>query len=151
MKGDDFQLLVRAGSLSLKVRRQMATSISNLIASVASKDDSFGEFAKRWSLLPVYQDMGGTLALDAEGEVFCLVHDEPGPPEREREEGWRLRALVEASLQFPELAHLKPVRPQGGVTCPACSGNGFLSTGDIAYGCGGCHGTGWLPCAGSTS
>ena len=122
----------------------MAKSISDLIASVALEDNLRGEFAKRWSLLPVYQDMGGTLALDTEGEVFCLVHDEPGPPERERDEGWRLKALVEASLHSPELAHLKPLRPQGAVTCPACSGSGFLTIGDMTCGCGRCHGTGWV-------
>jgi len=129
----------------------MVRSISNLIASVAANDDSYGEFAKRWSLLPVYQDIGGTLALDAEGEVFCLGHDEPGPPERERDDKWRLRAVVEAVFQFPELAHLKPARPQGAATCPACSGIGFRLINDITYCCGDCHGTGWLPCVGSRS
>ena len=60
--------------------------ILDLIACIASEESSRGEFAKRWSLLPVHEDMGGTLALDAEGQVFVLGHDEPGPPERERDE-----------------------------------------------------------------
>jgi hypothetical protein len=118
--------------------------ILDLIACIASEESSRGEFAKRWSLLPVYEDMGGTLALDAEGQVFVLVHDEPGPPERERDEFWRLTALVAASSQFPELAHLKPAPPQDAVSCPTCSGSGFLPVDSFPYHCGYCRGTGWL-------
>lgn len=88
----------------------MPNSISDLIVSVASQNDRRGDFARRWSLLAVYQDMGGTIALDADGNVFCLVHDEPGPPKPEHDESWRVRALVEASRQFPEPARLKPAR-----------------------------------------
>jgi len=127
----------------------MEKAIIDLIASVSLENDSRGQFAKRWSLLAVYEDMGGTLALDAEAEVLCLVDDGPGPPQRERNEGWRLRALMEASLQFPELAHLKPTRPAEAITCPTCSGTGFCSPGDQTYPCGRCHITGWLPYADS--
>lgn len=118
--------------------------ILELIKCMALEESSRGEFAKRWSLLPVYEDMGGTMALDAEGQVFTLVDGEPGPPKLELDEGWRLTALVEAASQFPELAHLKPPPPQDAVTCTTCSGSGFFPLLSFHGLCGQCHGTGWV-------
>jgi hypothetical protein len=122
----------------------MPKTIPDLISSVASQDDSFGEFARKWSLLPVYMDMGGTLAIDPEGRVFSHGHDDPGPPQPENEDYWRFRALVAAGRLFPELAYLKPAPPQGASSCSACSGTGFVVRSETSYCCGACHSTGWV-------
>jgi hypothetical protein len=88
----------------------------------------------------VYADLGGVLAITADGEVFRFdpEADEVSVIDDER---WRKVALARASRRFPELSGLKPSRPLLSTTCPQCDGQGII-LGDIE--CGNCFGVGWL-------
>jgi hypothetical protein len=101
------------------------------------------EFAQKWGLLPVYGDMSGVLALDAEGDVYLLLHDDLGPPHRECRTEWRLTALAAAVTDYPDLQHLKPVRPAAAVDCASCQGTGRGALEGVSWYCGACAGMGW--------
>jgi hypothetical protein len=122
----------------------MSRSVLDLIAEVTVNGTQFeAEFAHKWGLLPVYMDMSGTLALDADGEVYLLGHDEVGPPERESRTEWRLMALAAAVGEYPDLQHVKPVRPASAVDCASCHGSGRFTIAGLSGYCGACAGMGW--------
>jgi hypothetical protein len=91
----------------------------------------------------VYQDMGGTLLLGIDGEVYGFPHD-AAEARPEADANWRLVAWVAACERAPELRQLLPARPPGTPDCPQCGGVGH--DGSPAAGrlwCGACWGLGW--------
>jgi len=99
--------------------------------------------ARQHQALPVYTDVGGTLFLNAEGEVLFLDSGNATAglkPERSRE--WQLAAKLAAVERFPELADLIPKRPEGVASCAECDGQGKVLNGLLR--CGACCGLGWV-------
>jgi hypothetical protein len=100
--------------------------------------------------LPLYADMGGGVAIRANGELIGFVWDEPQSIQPEADPHLRFLALVAGSQRYPELAALSPQRTPKDRDCPSCGGTGRLleleaagiDTTHIRCYCGG---TGWLP------
>jgi hypothetical protein len=90
--------------------------------------------------LPVYADAGGVLLLTPAGNVLRL-DSETGEMTEETDWGWRALAITRAARKFPELAALRPSRPQDAVTCRQCDGAGLV-LGQLD--CGTCYGLGWI-------
>jgi hypothetical protein len=109
----------------------------------AAREESVSELrdaALRTGGVPVYADLGGVLAITAEGEVlrFDPEADEVSVVNDER---WRALALARAAHKFSELSQLKPLRPSSSTTCQQCGGQGVILGG---VECGTCFGLGWL-------
>ena len=121
----------------------MSHPLPALVAKIAAGSGEEAEFARRWSLLLVYQDIGGTLAVNSAGEVYSLPHDSAGPPQLETDSRWRSVALSQAASRFEELAFLRPARPSSASVCSACSGVGRAPGGQFGILCGTCMGLGW--------
>lgn len=92
--------------------------------------------------LLVYSDMGGALAITPEGVVVGYDFDSKNL--QDVDENWRLVALRQAARKFDELKSLEPPRPDNSVCCPACSGRGTVTMGDVSLDCGVCWGGGWV-------
>jgi len=106
-------------------------------------DGGLAEAVYRLRAWPVYGDIGGTLLLGADGEVYSQVHDTMavGP---ESDPGWRTLAWAAAVEKVPELRALLPARPAGIPDCLACEGFGRVQvTQQVYVWCGGCNGQGW--------
>jgi len=104
--------------------------------------------ARQYDALPLYGDMGGSLALRPDLEIIAIPDD---PRERmhvETDPLWRTVALVRGSKRFPQLAELIPKRPSDADTCPSCNGTGIFTIPEMPalknLGCS-CGGLGWLP------
>jgi hypothetical protein len=117
--------------------------IESLILTVALGADWRAEFARRWSLLPVYGDIGGVLAINELAQVFEWGHDSELPPDLVSVDGMKLMALSCAASQYSELRSLQPTPPPGAPSCVRCSGSGWLAIGEVSVRCGDCYGLGW--------
>lgn len=80
-------------------------------------------------------DLGGRV-LRSENVDYSIVEEEDSPDVRHR-------VLAQASLEYPELTQLRPVRGPGDAECPGCSGSGSM-TGRPRMICF-CGGVGWIP------
>lgn len=98
-------------------------------------------------VLPVYMDTGATLFLRPDGKVVRLDHEAADRvPQPETAENWKIVAVVSAAKVYPQLEALVPKRPSGARSCEGCEGRGAIRIDKIDYefGCGTCHGLGWL-------
>ena len=109
---------------------------------VRNSTDSMGETARAHRALPVYADVGGSLFLKANGEVW-FQGSESGNSALKLEESphWCLVARLAAAERFPELAELVTIRPAEAADCPDCEGRGRVLN-DLVR-CGVCYGLGW--------
>ena len=105
--------------------------------------------ARARGLAPAYADLGGFLAVDRAGDVWCSeTPDGWDAATRVAEPDVRFAAIGVAVGRHPELARLVPDRRPEDPTCPTCRGRG--SPADlpprlrdrILCQCGG---LGWLP------
>jgi hypothetical protein len=107
-----------------------------------SSTDSVGETARAHRALPVYADIGGSLFLKPNGEVwFQGSESATAALKLEESPHWCLVARLAAAERFPELAELVPIRPAGAADCSDCDGRGRVLN-DLVR-CGVCYGLGW--------
>ena len=108
----------------------------------ARADASLTELVRRLQAWPVYADMGGSLLIGVDGQVYGLDHSnmEDGP---ERDPKWRLQAWVAAAERVPELRAVLPTRSDGVPDCPFCGGAGKITVAKYPLWCGNCSGLGW--------
>ena len=122
------------------VNMSIRDAITRLTAEARdSASAAVREAATVTGALPVHIEMGGALALTADGDI--VQYDFETGTTNVPEEVWRIAALVKAARRFPELRDLVPPRPIGAVDCPACGGRGLI-LGDMD--CGTCIATGWI-------
>jgi hypothetical protein len=116
------------------------TLISKIVAELA-REPQLSE-AERIAIgigaLPVYEDMGGCIALTPDREIL-EIDCERGTWSIEEDPRWRRLALKRAATRFPALTELLPVRPEDAAHCDACSGSGVL----FGVACARCASLGW--------
>ncbi|MEV7230758.1 hypothetical protein AB0M79_27605 [Polymorphospora sp. NPDC051019] len=130
-----------------------AELIDRLIEETAQAPDWRGGLA-RPGHLPLFNSLGPVMYLTPAGDV--VMNDEEDGPLRLADQAEHDFALARAAEQYPELAYLKPLRPQLAATCDRCCGRGkvTLSQGMIlpwrdgqepewALYCPGCNSLGW--------
>jgi hypothetical protein len=93
-------------------------------------------------------DGGGCLGVHPSGEVASFLWDEPDLLRAEHDQRIINIAYFQASLKYPALAALVPLRPTDALACPFCDGSGKcldpranLVDLVVCY----CGGLGWLP------
>lgn len=118
--------------LALKIRQLAA-------AARESESPPIREAALATNALPVHVDMGGALAVTADGEV--VGYDWETKQSTLVSGDWRVFALAKAGRRFPVLAELAPARPDDAIDCTSCAATGVMSLG---VDCGACLGTGWI-------
>ncbi len=91
--------------------------------------------------LPVYADMGGTLFLRTDLDVYAINIKGEGV---EADPAWRCTAYVAAARLFPELAALRLPRPATASDCWMCRRLADRGHGSPCDVCGVCHGLGWV-------
>jgi hypothetical protein len=102
--------------------------------------------------LPVFHLWGPVMYLTPAGDTV-IDHEEDGPL-RPADPAERDFALARAADQYPELAHLRPPRPQVAVVCDLCDGRGSVTVtqrrmlpwrdGSVPFlYCPGCNSLGW--------
>ncbi|GAA4608135.1 hypothetical protein BJY16_006686 [Actinoplanes octamycinicus] len=101
-----------------------ADLIDRLIAEAARASDWRRGHA-RPGYLPVFNNFGPVTYLTSAGEV--VMNDEEDGPLRPADPAERDFALARAAERHPELAHLRPPRPQAAVTCDKCHGRGRVT------------------------
>jgi hypothetical protein len=94
--------------------------------------------------LPVYSDMSGQILFIREDGEILVYRDNFQPPEVETQPEWRMIALTQGALKFPELRELLPDRDASARDCPACDGRGRIARGLSYLGCWECRGLGWV-------
>jgi hypothetical protein len=116
--------------------------IQREVEAFQSEDTSLVELVQRLRAWFVYGDLGGSLLIGIDGEVYSQDHNtmecRPEPDPR-----WRQLAWVVAAEQAPELRALLPARPPNTPDCPGCGGAGRIPMGQVSPICGGCWGLGW--------
>ena len=129
---------------------QLSHRIEKLIAQALTQDHPWpiAAIAKEHHALAVYCDMGGCLAVQANGEILCIPDEPTTAVHVETDPLQRNLALVQASKRYPDLQALYPVRPSDATLCCDCTGTGInpvtATAGFEAIICR-CGGTGWLP------
>jgi len=105
------------------------------------------KLAAQLNILPVVLNMGGVIAIRADGEIFSFTWDEPYRLQSERDVRIRNLVFFQAARKFPELQPLVPSRPVGARDCESCNGTGTvvglrdeLANDVVCY----CGGLGWL-------
>jgi len=107
-----------------------------------SSADTMGKTAREHRALPVYADIGGSLFLKPNGDVWFQSSESVNSALKlEESPHWRLVARLAAAERFPELAELVPIRPAGAADCSDCEGRGRVLN-DLVR-CGVCYGLGW--------
>ncbi|GAA4595729.1 hypothetical protein BJY16_001774 [Actinoplanes octamycinicus] len=130
-----------------------AQLIDRLIEQAAQAPDWRSSCA-RPGHLPLFNYWGPVMYLTSAGDV--IRDDEEGGQLRLADPDERNFGLARAADLYPELAHLRPRRPQAAVTCDLCRGQGrvVVSRGKTSpwpdgyelrsflY-CSGCNSLGW--------
>ena len=75
--------------------------------------------------LPLYNLWGPVMYLNPAGEV--VIDHEEDRPARLADPAERDFALARAAEQYPELAHLRPLKPLAAATCNLCCGRGRIT------------------------
>jgi hypothetical protein len=115
-----------------------------------SSTELAGKTARAHRVLPVYADMGGSLFLKPNGEVWSQDSESANSVLKlEESPHWCLVARLAAAERFPELADLVPIRPAGAADCSDCDGRGRVLN-DLVR-CGVCYGLGWSEVRSNTS
>ena len=99
----------------------------------------------KFDALPLTLDMGGCLAIRADGEIISFQWDEPHDARVEQNAHWRNVALYQGSLKYPELSPLVPPRPTDARPCEHCAGVAAIRAQGIKNIVCYCGGLGWLP------
>lgn len=113
--------------------RRLATK-----AAQESESSAIREAAQATGALPVHADLGGALAVTADGDV--IQYDFETGATTTPEENWRVLALAKAARRFPELRDLAPRKPAYAIECPSCAGSGTMPGNTD---CATCWGNGW--------
>jgi hypothetical protein len=82
------------------------------------------KFIELVDALPLYQDMGGGVAMRADGELIGFIWDEPQSIKPETDPHLRFLALVSGAERYPELSSLSPQRTENDRDCSICRGTG---------------------------
>ncbi len=127
--------------LAERIRQRLAEYLAD---SAADPLDLRSVVAKVGAL-PLTLDMGGCLAIRADGEIISFRWDEPHDVKIERDVRWRNSALYQGSLKYPELAPLVPSRPTDATPCGDCAGIAATRAQGIKNIVCYCGGLGWLP------
>jgi hypothetical protein len=123
---------------------EIRQAIENRLAEYLSRPDEVwgvADIARQYNALPVYLDMGGMLFLTPSGDVFFLGNEDGDSMQPETSIEWRTIAAVVASEKYPELAALRPQRPDSAIDCPECGGTGRVMPQRLR--CGDCLSLGW--------
>lgn len=109
---------------------------------------NLNEIAREVKLLPLLLDMGGCIGIQASGEFFSFIWDEPFNLLPEHDDRVCNTALFVGSKRFPELSEFVPARPLTARDCDYCNGSGTvrdlppkLAEAVRCY----CGGLGWIP------
>jgi hypothetical protein len=104
--------------------------------------------ARRFAILPIYNDWIGCFALRPNGELVFVPWDEPEQMEpisdtsHDRNVVHAARAV--GGRRFPSIRGLSPSRGLDARTCPGCHGTGALPNVPENFICQ-CGGLGWIP------
>jgi hypothetical protein len=125
---------------SERISREVDATLAS--PDFADCDPTLASAIQHIRVWPVYRDLGGTLLLGVDGEVYTQNHNtmEIAP---ESDLRWRLVAWVSAAERVPELRMLLPPRPTGTPDCRVCGGAGNILIRKSQVGCGVCWGLGW--------
>jgi hypothetical protein len=136
----------RCVALLNMLESQIQQRIDELLAGSEPDPANLREVACLLKALPIFPDMSGCIALRPDGSMVFL-DDESGKISEDIEPHWRLIALVNGSMKYPELKTLLPSRPENAEICQQCQGTGrFILENQVfesAF-CGICSGLGWL-------
>ena len=129
-----------------------ASDFYAVLRSFPRADDPLGfegtwrEAAVRAGFIPVYSDWESCFAITGDADV---VHSDGSwdAPQRLTNSRFRHIVFAQASMRYPELSELRPVRQPEDPDCPSCGGTGLVRVGDMVYDnmiCE-CGGLGWIP------
>ena len=96
------------------------------------------EVAARFNALPLYEDIGGVLALCSDGTMMQVAPD-ADTAQPVTDERWITVALVAGAERYPDLRELLPQRPPNAQPCAVCRGTGRVH----GAWCGACSALGW--------
>jgi hypothetical protein len=105
------------------------------------------DIARRHAAVPAVMDMGGALAITADGDVLEILWDHPGTATKVTDPRERSIAYYAVSQRYPELESISPKRPASARDCRACGGTGrpdvpvHLQDSVRCW----CGGLGWVP------
>jgi hypothetical protein len=134
-------------SLSTDLSEQIGKLIEEYLATQGSAPPELRKLVAHESVLPLFSDMGGVLAIDATGEIRSFLWDDLLHGRVESDLRIRNLALFQGTKKYPELAALIE-KPDDARVCPHCGGTGInsyaekLNTDAIVCYCGG---LGWIP------
>jgi hypothetical protein len=118
--------------------------VNEYLGGEANADDIYRKLAEQTNALPAYADIGGIILLYPSGDL--VLYDDCGmKPEPVNDRTWENIALISVADQYPQLADLRPVRPNDSPDCTACAGRGRVTRHELL--CGVCGGTGWREAA----
>jgi hypothetical protein len=113
------------------------------------------KIAAELNLLPVMLDWGGCFAVRSDGQIFSFLWDSPHELRPEDDPRIINMFFYQASQKYPELAELRPQKPDNAQLCPHCKGTGDplfgmdLTGTDLANQANNfvcyCGNLGWLP------
>jgi hypothetical protein len=99
--------------------------------------------AREAGCTPVYADWCASYSLDAAGRPITSANGSWRDGEVVRDPVLRNCILAQASIRYPELAYIRPVRGADDPPCKSCGGTGKLQVAaDVICPCGG---LGWVP------
>jgi hypothetical protein len=94
--------------LAERIRQRLA----EYLAGSAPDPLDLRSVVAKFGALPLTLDMGGCLAIRADGEIISFLWDEPHDAKIERDARWRNIALYQGSLKYRSWRHWSPrVRP----------------------------------------
>jgi hypothetical protein len=136
----------------MSISKELSTRITDLIQKSISEFTSdplnIRQLVAEEKVLPLFWDMGGVFAINANGDILSFLWDDTLHPQVEYDPRIRNIVLFQGSKKYPELKDLAPVKPDNAQVCPSCRGTGIEPTATklnvdniICY----CGGLGWVP------
>ena len=123
------------------VESRIRASIEAFVRSRTPRAEQLREAALALEVLPVTDDWDRDYGVRPDGDVISFNRVAPYDPRAELDPRGRATVLGYAVWKFPELADLRPDRPDDAVTCSLCQGTGQSSS--SSSGACLCGGLGW--------
>ena len=130
--------------LSKNIHAKVSKGIGELEYLLEEKpNDQIIKSGLKYGALPLLADLGGSILMNLEGDIFQLGWDDEGPPKPIDPEN-EVTAIVAGTERYSWLREALPVRNETSQDCPICKGKGKLYSDEVRGAiCGECKGLGW--------
>ncbi len=130
--------------LSENIRSKVRKSVGELESLLKENpNDQIIKSGLKYKALPLLADLGGSILMNPDGDIFHLGWNDEGPAKPVNPEN-EITSIVAGVERYSWLSDVLPTRNEKNQDCTVCKGKGKLYPDKIRHVfCGECKGLGW--------